>query len=171
MYAKETCMELDGVGFSLHHDSDGQQYDKEFIRRHGALRTETWTLVEAEDITGAIRKIKSEWYGCNIGGGAEKAKALWINRDKPIQELPQCPLYWVRENKGDVVCGKPNKNDQYCGCGFGGFDFAEGCIGDKFCEKIGKEYDHEKETWVDKVPPNIITVDGLDYKFITWRSI
>lgn len=170
-YKKEVCMELDGVGFFLHIEEEGQQYDKDWIRRHLVLRDRTYTLVEAEDLQGAIRRIINEWDGCKVGGESEESKALWINRKEPIKELPPCESYWLLEDRAEVMCGKPSK-DPYCGgagCIFSGFDAPEGCPGDVFCEKVGKDLINGH--WVDKVKPNLVTVDGLEYQFITWRSL
>lgn len=165
-----TCMELDGVGFLLHYDKEGQQFDHDWIRRHLVLRKNTWAIVEATDLQDAIHKIINEWEGCKIGGKTEESKALWINRELAILELPPCGSYWIREPQGNVTCGKPTECGG-AGCIFDGFDPIDDCPGDIFCKKISHEYDKEKREWVAKVNPNSVTIDGLDYKFITWRSI
>ncbi len=163
------CMELDGVGFFLKYNEPGQENDHDWIRRHAALRKECETTVEAKDLQSAINRFHNEWCGAKIGGEDEKAKAVWINRGKPILEIPPCRSYRLREQEGDVICGDPNEYG-HAGCVFGQFDAPEGgCVGSRFYEAISK--DIVDGHWIDKIQPETYMINEREYKLHSWRQI
>jgi hypothetical protein len=162
-------MELDGVGFLLKYDEEGQQNDPDWIRRHLQLREEGNILIEASDLEDAINIFHNEWVAAKIGGASETAKAMWINRNKPINELPPCDMYWIRVEYDDVICGDPEEFG-YAGCVVSGFDPpGSGCVASRFYEKISATIvNHE---WVEQVHPKVYTINGLEYKLISYRDL
>lgn len=109
---RRSCEMLDNVGFFLYYDE--KKPAPEEIRKFLHFRVGKRCFVGAESPQEAIDILLVEWEGANVGGKSEKSKALWINRDLPILELPFCPR--LRKNKsGEYTCGEEEekrKNEQ-----------------------------------------------------------
>lgn len=108
-------MELDGVGFELQYDSKEElkqiEDDPTLIRCCIAGRKQTSALIEAESKEEAINKFHAEWDGAKIGGTKSKeSKALWINTEKEIIAIRDCPIRH-QNKRGWYACGKPNEED------------------------------------------------------------
>jgi len=84
----------------------------ENIRKHCTLVGDSSCIVEAENIQEAIKKFHKNWDGANIGGEEETAKALWINRPKPVIELPYCQLLRTSDD-GRFICGEQVRGECY----------------------------------------------------------
>lgn len=107
---KRSCEVLDSVGFFLYYDGKEKPAPEE-IRKFIPFRVGKRYLVEAESPQEAIDILLAEWEGAKVGGESEKSKALWINRDLPILELPFCSK--LNKNKGEYICGeKKGENEQ-----------------------------------------------------------
>lgn len=105
-------MIVDGIGLFVFYKNDQEaELTPENVRRHLIGRKETTAIVEADSPEEAIRAFSLEWKGARIGGKAEESKAVWINRKKPILELPACEML-RRNNRGGFVCviGEPQED-------------------------------------------------------------
>jgi len=100
-------MEVDGFGAFVCF-KPGEEILLEKLRIGDASVSETDCIVVAVNVFGAIAKVCALWDGMNVGGLGEKNKALWINRDKPIKELPSCEKMWINE-KSQFTCGEPQE--------------------------------------------------------------
>lgn len=107
--SKVTCLHVDEVGLFVYYDKK-EQLDHAYIRRHLVGKGKVSCFIEADDVGGAIKKFFSEYQESSVGGKEEEAKALWINREEPILELPPCQL--IHKNKeGQFICGEEQGKD------------------------------------------------------------
>ena len=79
--------------------------DVSFIRKHLVGRVSGSCILEANNSKEAIKKFHTEYEGARIGGKRRKAKAMWINEEEYIFELPHCELLH-RNNGGEFICGE-----------------------------------------------------------------
>lgn len=163
-------MHVDKVGFTLYYTKKEQITDLDWIRKCLMMRRNTYALIEADCFEDAVHKFYNEWYGAKIGGDGEMEKAVWINREKTIYELPPCDMYRSRANQGDIICGNPDEWG-YAGCIFCDFDAPDDCPGDIFYEKIGSVYDDKTKKWVEPYQPELITVEGKEFKLLSYKTI
>jgi len=91
---------------------DENELTVENIRKHATLVGDSSCVVEAENIQEAIRKFYKNWDGVNVGGKEETAKALWIDRPKPIIELPYCQFLKISDT-GRFICGEQVRGECY----------------------------------------------------------
>ena len=114
-FKKIKCLHIDEVGLFVHHDKK-EQLKPDVIRKHLILRKETYCSVEANSPEEAIKIFYAEWDGAKIGGDSPESKALWINKEEKILELPRCDR--LRKNKeGQFICGKLIENGILSGNG------------------------------------------------------
>jgi len=111
LFDKKKYLEVDGVGLLVEYDNE-DELTAENIRRHFILVTDSSCVVEAENITDAIRKFHENWDGANIGGNEEIAKALWINTTKPIIGIPYCRFLRVSD-EDRFICGEQVRGECY----------------------------------------------------------
>ncbi|MBU6431421.1 MAG: hypothetical protein KGJ58_03775 [Patescibacteria group bacterium] len=109
---KTETMHVDSVDFFLHYDEEWQKNDRNFIRSHLQQRVEGNAYIEAENVREAIKKFYDECEGAKIGGPGKSEKAIWINDEKFIHELPRCPK--MRKNKGGQFVCSINEDDEDC---------------------------------------------------------
>jgi hypothetical protein len=101
---KVECRSVNGVGVVVYYEHK-RQLDTELIKESRFKIKETIYTVEAEKCSSAVCRFLSENRGALIGGEEFNKKALWINNDKPILELPLCPF--MRKNKDEkFICGE-----------------------------------------------------------------
>ncbi|MFA5714924.1 MAG: hypothetical protein WC998_04250 [Candidatus Paceibacterota bacterium] len=111
LFSKNIFKEIDGIGLRIECDNE-DELTVENIRRHGTLVGDSSCIVEAENIQEAIRKFYKNWDGADIGGKEETAKALWIDRPKPIIGLPYC--HFLRISDTDrFICGEQVQGECY----------------------------------------------------------
>lgn len=102
-------MHVDEVGIFLLYDIEKQK-NVNFIRRHLVERRRGKCYIKAGSIHRALKRFYIKHEGARVGGPRREAKALWINNDEFIYELPHC--YLMRKNrKREFICGKPLKED------------------------------------------------------------
>ena len=85
------------------YDEESQK-DVHFIRRHLVCREHGKCFIEASSPKEAIEKFHTEYEGAKIGGKRREARALWINQEEYIFELPHCELLH-RNKEGEFICG------------------------------------------------------------------
>ncbi|HRY60030.1 MAG TPA: hypothetical protein P5096_01475 [Patescibacteria group bacterium] len=105
----ETAMKVDDIGIIVRHHKTHAITDDD-VRRHLREHQDKYCIIEAGNVSAAIAEFYTKWYGANIGGEGEKRKALWINREKPIVELPYCERMWENKN-GEFTCGEPDEEN------------------------------------------------------------
>ncbi|MBE3094255.1 MAG: hypothetical protein IMZ52_04430 [Actinobacteria bacterium] len=164
-YNKEKLMELDHVGFFLKYKKE-EDVKPEYIRRHIHFRESTWTLVDAPTVTQAINTFYNEWEGAKTGGSKEEQKALWIDRELNIIELPKCDQLNISKEK-HYICGPEafNGNGEFGMCVLENYDAPEGCAIDDYYDFI---YDLEKAKCL---PVKKIIIRGKEYKFLTVKDV
>lgn len=133
---KGKCMKLDGVGFFIRYDKENE-LDPNFIRRHLAFRKGTFCIVEADTPEDAVKTFYEEWEGAKIGGQEEEAKALWIDRELEIEELPYCENLNI-SSRGEYICGTEEEsgNGEFGMCVLEQYDPPDDCPIADYREKI-----------------------------------
>ena len=127
---KTDIMHVDEVGIFLLYDEENQK-DIKFIRRHLVERRRGKCYIEAGSPHRAIKRFYIKFEGARVGGQRRETKALWINQEEFIYELPNCHL--MHKNKGgEFICGKPSKEDDGIN-GEWGMCVLEGCDAPKNC--------------------------------------
>lgn len=162
---RQKLMELDGVGFFYEYNND-EELKPSFIRKHLQLRDSTVTLIDAMTVTQAVNKFFDEWDGAKVGGKNEEAKALWIDRERIIREIPSCHL--LNKSKEDrFICGveTTNGNGEFGMCVLEGYDAPEGCIISDYYNMI---YDLEQQ---NRLPIKTIIIKGKEYKYLTVKDV
>ena len=101
---KEEILHVDAVGVFLLYNEENQK-DVSFIRKHLVGRVSGRCILEANNSKEAIKKFHTEYERARIGGKRRKAKAMWINEEEYIFELPHCELLH-RNNGGEFICGE-----------------------------------------------------------------
>ncbi len=135
LHSKITCLHIDEVGLFVYYDKE-EQLDPNYIKRHLIGRKRTICVVEADNIEKAIEKFFNEYQGSMIGG-EEEAKALWIDREEPILELPHCELM-CKNKKGEFICGEENEegNGIFGMCVLERYDAPDECVVAEFHSNI-----------------------------------
>ena len=106
-YRKVEIMHVDEVGIYLCFNEEKER-EVSFIRRHLVGVEGGRCIIEADSPHRAIKKFYIKYDGARTGGQQRKAKALWINEEEYIYELPHCEL--LHRNKMDeFICGKLSK--------------------------------------------------------------
>ena len=100
---KIETMHIDAVGIFLCYDEESQK-DVNFIRKHLVYRESGRCYIEAINLKEAIKKFHTEYEGVRTGGKRRKARAMWINEEEYIFELPHCELLH-RNKEGEFICG------------------------------------------------------------------
>ena len=129
MHSRVVCLHIDNVGLFVYYDKE-EQLDPAYIRRHLIGRTDVRCLIEADNVEEAIKKFFNEYKGLLIGGEEEEARALWINREKEILELPFC-AQMHKNKKGRFICGEEegeNGNGEFGMCMLEGYDAPDKCV-------------------------------------------
>lgn len=167
--SKVKCLHIDKVGIFVSYD-DEKKLKPRFIRRHLIGIEDTHCIVEANNPKEAIEIFFQEWEGAKVGGKGEKRKALRINREQPIFELPFCHL--LRKNKEDeFICGDPlesgleSGNGEFGMCVLEGYDAPEDCPIGKFSEVL---YEAEKK---GEQPIEVIKFQKKKYKVVRAKSL
>lgn len=155
-----TVMVVDNVGIFVAYNSD-IEVTPEDVRRHQRIGFEVYCIIQAENVSEAIAKFYAEQIGANVGGPGEEYKALRIDRDKPIVELPFCEKIGVTKN-GKFTCGEPMGEDKlYDTCII---DRSIGSEIDEDCPMDNLYDDHDEET------PTEVEVNGLKFKVILLKK-
>ncbi|MDD4606931.1 MAG: hypothetical protein PHS07_01130 [Patescibacteria group bacterium] len=162
------CRHIDQVGIFVCYDTENQ-LNLEIIRYHLPAKTRGFRLVEADNPKEALEKFFNEQEGAKIGGEGEENKALWINREIPIQELPSCKLLH-KNKKGEFICGEPTED----GSGEIGMCILEGDDPPSFCplspffDRLSKLELSELERGEGKIPTE--TIQG-GYRLVRPKDI
>lgn len=149
---KTEIMHVDAVGIFLHYDEEGQK-EINFIRSHLVCREHGKCFIEAGSVQRAIKRFSIKYEGARAGGRRMEARALWINQEEYIFELPHCDI--LHKNKeGEFICGKLSKEGdgnqgEWGMCVLEGYSSPENCV-------ISEFYSN----WRNKSVPFVI-VDGF----------
>lgn len=104
------CLHVDEVGVYVYGDDDNTPpLTTDFLRRCLTLRNPTRAFIEASTPEEAVQKFYQEYEGAQTGGEKPEAKALWINTEKPILELPNCDKLH-KNRREEFICGTPIHN-------------------------------------------------------------
>lgn len=96
---------VDDIGLRFFYNDNEKNPIKQFEKKHIALsKEEMFFLILADNVERAITVFYSFWEGARVGGDKPTQKALQINKDKPVLELPLCSLMSKNE-KNQFVCG------------------------------------------------------------------
>lgn len=163
-YRRVEILHVDEVGIFLLYDEESQK-DVNFIRRHLVMRSRGKCYIEASSLRRAIKRFYIKYEGARVGGKQREAKALWINNEKYILELPYCRLMH-RNKKGEFICGRMSKEDdgdqgEWGMCVLEGYEAPENCIIALFKDRL-REFERE-------LPAIAKNVDG--FKFIEPRMV
>lgn len=102
---KSVCLHIDEVGVFVLFDSNTPALTTDYLRCCIMLRESTHAYIEAKDVRAAIEEFY-KWDEAQTGGSAREAKALWIDHEKPIFQLPPCER--LHKNRRDeYTCGRP----------------------------------------------------------------
>ena len=137
-----------------------EDFCESFVRRHLVGMYDEQCIIEADSPEEAIAKFNA-LEGAMIGGEDRKAKALWINEDEPILELPPCQRRNI-SSRGQYICGEEmggNGNGELGMCMLAGFDPSHDCPVEKFLASM-----HDKDKTLETV-----TIEG--FKFVRILSI
>jgi len=141
---KVKCFHIDKVGLFIYYE-DEKQLDPNFIRKHLTFREHTYCIIEADTAKNAINIFYEKWEGAKIGGESVlEEKALWIDKDSEILELPNCERLH-KNKKGEFICGEQGIEEDlgiWGGCTLEGYDAPEDCPIHEFTDKI---YDLRKQ--------------------------
>ena len=99
---------IDGFGLQVRYDSETPPSDLEVKRCLTGVSAEEY-FVAADNLQKAIEKVHS-WKAWNTGDGQEENRALRIDLERPIVELPFCEHMHLNSD-GDFICGEPCKED------------------------------------------------------------
>ena len=87
---------------------------------------QTYCLIEARDITSALRIFYRYWQGAKTGGREPEQKALFIDSGKAIIGCPPCSVRNINK-RGEYMCGPEDLWNPDCGllgmCCIHGFDY------------------------------------------------
>lgn len=101
---KVKCLDIDGVGIFVYYDRE-RQLDLEFIKTYQPILKKEEHLIVAKNFKNAIKRFFVENQGTAIGGDKIRSRALRIDPEKIIVELPFCPL--MHDFDGKFFCGEP----------------------------------------------------------------
>jgi len=126
----------------------------------------TWTIVEAEDVTKAIREFYSSYEAARFGGASLKSKALQIDRTRWIVKLPYCRLMDRYRCDSRFACGQEG---MFGMCVLDPVaDFPDGeCAMKKFCRT--STYEFSKNLPAGYAPKRVI-VDNIVYIFAELKT-
>jgi hypothetical protein len=159
-------MELDHVGFFYKYNKP-EELKPDFIRRHIHFREGIKTYIDAPTVTQAINTFYNEWDGAKVGGKKEEQKALWIDRELTIYEMPHCTLLNKSRLEGRYICGTETNKDgsgEFGMCLIEGFDAPCDCTIHDYNEIV---YDLNQEK---KLPEKTIIIRGKEYKYLTVKD-
>lgn len=129
------------------------------LRRYLTGKRETHCIVEADTPEDAVKQFLDEWEGAKIGDPQDRTlRALWINRKKPILELPPCELL-NRNQQGEFICGEELEDGQ----GEGG-----GTVLDQYDDEECPMYKF-LHLGQGQIPRRRIRVRGTTYQLASWR--
>jgi len=129
-YRKVEIMHVDEMGIYLCFNEETEQ-DVSFIRRHLVGVEGGKCIIEAGSPHRAIKRFYIKYEGARIGGQQRKAKALWIDEERYIFQLPHCELLH-RNRSGEFICGRPSKEGdgnqgEWGMCVLEGYNSSESC--------------------------------------------
>ena len=136
LYRKYKCalLEIGGVGVYVQYDND-DELAPNLLRTCNIGIGEDYGYIEADDARSAIEVFFTEWDGAKMG---TKAKALEINRWKPILQYPLCSR--LVEIDGWQRCKYPyDEDEEPCDCVLDGADPPEDCPIDQFTGNVRKK--------------------------------
>jgi hypothetical protein len=153
------------IGILVLYDEEGD-FNENAIRINNYGVHDTWTIIEAESVTEAIKIFYSSYEGASIGGNKLKSKALQIDRGRRIVKIPYCNLM-KKDGDSRFFCGP---DGLFGMCVLGGVsDLPDGeCAMRKFChisafnfsKKLPKGYTLRK-----------IIVDNIVYGFADTEAL
>ena len=149
-------LHIDSVGAFIRTDGT-HPLTTDFLRRFLVFRSSTKTLIAAETPAEAIQEFLNEWEGANVGGTEDEQKALWIDKDQPILELPPCE-HMRKDERGVPRCG-----DDGAGCIYDYYDMPDFCPHSSIHEWIAKN----QET----IKLQSVSVVGKDFQLASYKSI
>ncbi|MEK7182272.1 MAG: hypothetical protein AAB679_00740 [Patescibacteria group bacterium] len=160
---KRKVVEIDGVGVFVYYDEQ-DELTNENIRKHLIGREQKTIVIEGRNPKDAVEKFYNEFEGAKIGSKNEESKALWIKKDEPILELPNCKLLYKNKN-GKCTCGKPETdgNGEYGMCILENYDPPENCPISLFYKTLSSNKFSEKK---EKFAKEKFTFDGKEYSVI-----
>mgnify|MGYP001571770713 FL=1 len=132
---KTEIMHVDAVGIFLIYDEESQK-NVNFIRKHLVCRENGKCFIEAGSARKAIHRFYIKFKGARTGGQHKEAKALWINQEEYIYELPSCELLH-KNRRGEFICGRLSKEDdseqgEWGMCVLEGYSSPENCVISEF---------------------------------------
>lgn len=164
-HAKIQVMELDHVGFFFKYNKS-EELKPDFIRRHIHWREGTKTYIDAPTVTQAINRFYDGWAGAKVGGKKEEQKALWVDRELTIYEMPHCTLL-NKSREGRYICGPEtykNGSGEFGMCLIEGFDAPSDCTIHDYNQIV---YDLNQ---AKKLPEKTIIIRGKEYKYLTVKD-
>jgi hypothetical protein len=168
LFGRAKCLSVDNVGLFVYYEGDKSKLRKRYIRSCLIGRKSTACIVEAPNIVEAIKTFYNEWWGASIGGETEESKALWINRQESILELPFCELLH-RNKREEFICGEENKesegNGEFGMCVLQGYDAPDECPLSKF---DGIVFAREESK---NLPVKTLVVNEKEFKVISANDI
>lgn len=130
--AKRTLKCVDGVGFYVDHLEEEDLSD-EAMRRYLMGRQRHTYLIEAASREELLDRFYTECEGARTGGETPESKAVWIDPDELIVELPACDRL-NRSRQGQYACGPitPESDEEgelgeFGGCILSDFDGPDDC--------------------------------------------
>lgn len=102
---------VEGFGVCIVYDTENQLREED-LSKGICHKTKAKCFVEADDPSGSIEKFYKEYEGARVGGKEEKAKAIYIDYESFILELPDCLSLIKKDNEyycGDEVNQKISK--------------------------------------------------------------
>lgn len=131
---------VDGRGLLVYFDNESD-VNPEFIRKHLIGRRDNFVNIVAKSPGEAIGVFLYSFEGAQIGGDSEDEKAMWINREKAILELPYCSL--MHKNSDEkLTCGVPDikkdNNGEFGMCVLEGYDAPDNCPLSEFFREVSK---------------------------------
>lgn len=151
---------VDGIGLYVEYEED-EPTDQE-IRSSLIGGQSSFVYLEANSFTGAINKFFQDFKGPRTGGRTYESRAIWINTQKPILELPDCERMH-KNKKEEFICGQLEEEGEYGEyglCMLEGYDQEENCPLISFFDQY-----HDVE---NLVKPEVF---GRKYKIVRSKTV
>lgn len=114
-----TYMHIDKVGAYVHY-KDKSELTVNNLRRYLAARQSHIIHIKADNPVHFLEKFQEDYPESRVGGPGREEKVIWIEDNKPIIELPDCP--YLFETEEGFRCGDPEDHPTHC------------CLDDNFIE-------------------------------------
>jgi hypothetical protein len=126
-WGKSRYVSVDGFGMLVYYDEE-KDLTPENIRRYLIGLGKRRCYIDAGSLEEAVRKFHDEWEGAKVGGEGEERKALYIDKENAIIELPFCAKMG-RNKKGEFICGElvEEESGEWGMCVIEGYDPPEDC--------------------------------------------